>query len=185
TAWNNYVQSISFEHELNKADSIVRLEKLSELEPVIAEYKSIYFSFVGNTDSSLYYLLKAIKIYENTDSLTSKLTNAYYNLADAYASTNQIDKALYYARKSLKKAKDHGNTVDLRYSYRQIADIHTSQASRLKNSSENYAYRLKAIKEFKNVLEGKKDGSILENYEFQSLIGLSDNYREIYRLNLE
>lgn len=185
SAWNNYAQSISFEHELNKADSIVRLEKLSELEPTIAEYKSLYFSFIGNTDSSIYYQLQAIKIYENVDSLIPKLMNAYYNLATGYENIKLIDQALLYARKSLKQAQIYGNPVDLKYSHLQMGSIYTSQASDFKNDSSNFHYRSKAIKEFKKVLKEKKEGSTLEDYEFQALIGLSDNYREIYKLNLE
>lgn len=185
SAWNNYAQSISFEHELNKADSIVRLEKLSELEPTIAEYKSLYFSFIGNTDSSIYYQLQAIKIYENVDSLIPKLMNAYYNLATGYENIKLIDQALLYARKSLKQAQIHGDPLDLKYSYLQMGNIHTSQAGDFKNDSSNFHYRSKAIKELKKVLEAKKEGSTLEDYEFQALIGLSDNYREIYKLNLE
>lgn len=185
SAWINYIQSIPFDNALSKADSIVKLEQLSELGPTISEYKSLYFKYIGNTDSSIYYQLQAINIYESIDSLSSKLTNAYFNLAETYARTNQLDKALYYATKSLKEATTRGNAVDLRYSYVQIADILTSQASSIKNTSENYQYRVKASNAFKKALEGKKEETILQDFEFQALIGLSDNYREIYKLNLE
>lgn len=185
TAWINFMQSSAFDHLIRKADSIASRENLKELEPKLAEYKSLYFSFIGSMDSCIYYQLQAINIYENVDSLTPKLTNAYFNLADTYSKLKQIDKALFYARKSLQQAKTHGNLIDLKYSYVQIGSINTSKASRTKAPSESYQYRNKAIKEYKKAINGRVPETALESYETSAFLGLSDNYREIYNLNLE
>ncbi|AEV32253.1 signal transduction histidine kinase [Owenweeksia hongkongensis DSM 17368] len=181
SAWNNYVAHLPFDHFVISADSIAKSEGLPELFSTIYGYKGLYFSSIGNTDSSIYYQLQAIKIFESVDSLAPKLVNAYYNLADTYERAELDNKALFYARKSLEQAKIMGNSVDVRYCYTLIASILTSMANHIKDDLKNYSLRSEAIKESRKALRGSNYDSLL-SFEFNALLSLSDNYREIYAL---
>ncbi|WP_417609319.1 histidine kinase dimerization/phosphoacceptor domain -containing protein [Owenweeksia hongkongensis] len=185
TAWSNYMQSIPFKYLIKKADSVVLKERLTGYQPVLAEYKGFYFSTIGNTDSSIYYQLEAISIYESIDSLAPKLMNAYFNLSETYMKGNFLDEAFAYGKKALKQAKANGSKLDLKYSYVLMGSINTRKASINKNPTDNYLYRKKAIKEYKKALGARKQEAILESYELSAVLGLSDNYREIHNLELE
>ncbi len=102
----------------------------------------------GNYSNGLKNSLSAISIFE-ARGLNDQLSSAYNNLAEAYAKTNTIDKAIEYNTKALEIRKQISDKKGIIESTKNIADLY----------SERKEHR-KAIEYFENVLvllDPKKD----------------------------